>query len=91
LLTVPTMQHKLEAQLRGLGAGFLPLPLAQPYIDAGRLVVKAVQHADRVVRLHYAWRQPREASGNGRALRWWIERLQSPTTRAALLNNHHQR
>lgn len=89
LLTVPTMQHKLEAQLRGLGVGFLPLPLAQPYIDTGRLVVKPVQNPDRVVRVHYAWRQPREADG-GRALRWWLARLQSPTTRAALLNNHHQ-
>lgn len=89
LLTVPTMQHKLEAQLRGLGVGFLPLPLAQPFIDAGRLVVKPVQNPDRVVRVHYAWRQPREAGG-GRALRWWLDRLQSPTTRAALLNNHHQ-
>ena len=29
VLTVPTMQHKLEAQLRGLGGGFLPLSLAQ--------------------------------------------------------------
>jgi hypothetical protein len=48
-----------------------------------------VQNPDRVVRVHYAWRQPREADG-GRALRWWLERLQSPTTRAALLNNHHQ-
>ncbi len=34
LLTVPTMHHKLEALLRGLGAGFLPLPVAQPYIQA---------------------------------------------------------
>ena len=39
VFTVPTMQHKLEAQLRGMGCGFLPLPMAQPYITAGRLVV----------------------------------------------------
>jgi molybdate transport repressor ModE-like protein len=90
LLTVPTMQHKLEAQLRGMGAGFLPLPLAQPFIQAGRLVVKAVQNPDRQIRVSYAWRLPREAGEGGRALRWWLHRLQSPTTRAALLNNHHQ-
>ena len=90
VLTVPTMQHKLEAQLRGLGAGFLPLPLAQPYITAGRLVVKDVQRPDRNIRLHYAWRQPRSSRDTGRALRWWLDRLQHPGTRDALLNNHHQ-
>ena len=90
VLTVPTMQHKLEAQLRGLGAGFLPLPLAQPFIAAGRLVVKQVQRPDRTLRVAYAWRLPRTASDMGRALRWWLDRLQSPQTRAALLSNHHQ-
>jgi molybdate transport repressor ModE-like protein len=90
VLTVPTMQHKLEAQLRGLGAGFLPQPLAQPFINAGRLIVKTVQRPNRSIRVAYAWRQPRSAGDTGRALRWWLERLQHPTTRAALLNNHHQ-
>jgi molybdate transport repressor ModE-like protein len=90
VLTVPTMQHKLEAQLRGLGAGYLPLPLAQPYITAGRLVVKAVQRPNRVLRVAYAWRPTRSAADTGRALRWWLQRLQHPATRAALLNNHHQ-
>ncbi|MFN3496225.1 MAG: LysR family transcriptional regulator, partial [Hydrogenophaga sp.] len=78
VLTVPTMQHKLEAQLRGLGAGFLPLPLAQPYINAGRLIVKAVERPTRTIRMAYAWRQPRNASDTGRALRWWLDRLQHP-------------
>lgn len=90
VLTVPTMQHKLEAQLRGLGAGFLPQPLAQPFINAGRLVVKEVQRPNRVIQLAYAWRQPRNVADTGRALRWWLERLQHPNTRSALLNNHHQ-
>jgi molybdate transport repressor ModE-like protein len=90
VLTVPTMQHKLEAQLRGLGAGYLPQPLAQPYITAGRLVVKAVQRPSRVLRVAYAWRPPRSAADTGRALSWWLQRLQHPATRAALLNNHHQ-
>jgi len=90
VLTVPTMQHKLEAQLRGLGAGFLPLAMAQPFINAGRLVVKLVDQPTRSIRLAYAWRQPRSVADTGRALRWWLDRLQHPTTRAALLNNHHQ-
>jgi molybdate transport repressor ModE-like protein len=90
VLTVPTMQHKLEAQLRGLGSGYLPLPLAQPFINAGRLVVKTVQRPNRTLRVAYAWRQPRSTGDTGRALRWWLDRLQSPKTRDALLHNHHQ-
>jgi molybdate transport repressor ModE-like protein len=90
VFTVPTMQHKLEAQLRGLGGGFLPLTLAQPFITAGRLVVKQVQRPDRILRVAYAWRLPRTPSDMGRALRWWLDRLKSAQTRAALLNNHHQ-
>ena len=55
-----------------------------------RLVVKNVQRPDRSLRVAYAWRLPRTASDMGRALRWWLDRLQSPQTRAALLSNHHQ-
>jgi len=90
VLTVPGMHFKLEAQLRGLGVGFLPLPLAQPFIVAGRLVVRPVQGSPRVIRMHYAWRQRRGTGGQGRALRWWLDRLQHPGTRHALLHNHHQ-
>jgi DNA-binding transcriptional LysR family regulator len=90
VLTVPTMQHKLEAQLRGLAVGFLPQPLAQPYIDAGRLVVKPLQRTSRTQRAAYAWRQDTGPQGAGRALQWWLERLQHPKTRHALLHNHHQ-
>ncbi len=90
VLTVPTMQHKLEAQLRGMGAGHLPLPLAQPYIDAGRLIVKTLAQPRSDFRLHYAWRHTRNAGERGRALNWWLNRLQHATTREALLHNHHQ-
>ncbi|WP_297751538.1 LysR family transcriptional regulator [Hydrogenophaga sp.] len=90
VLTVPTMQHKLEAQLRGLGGGFLPQALAQPFINAGRLVVKTVQRPNRSLRVAYAWRAPRAAGDTGRALRWWLDRLQSAKTRHALLHQHHQ-
>jgi DNA-binding transcriptional LysR family regulator len=90
VLTVPTMQHKLEAQLRGLGAGFLPTPLAQPYINAGRLVVKPVQQGERSFRVSYAWRQTRPTADSGRALRWWLDHLKHGGTRDALLANHHQ-
>ncbi|MGC4396222.1 LysR family transcriptional regulator [Hydrogenophaga sp. T2] len=90
VLTVPTMHHKLEAQLRGLGSGFLPLPLAQPYIAAGRLVVKPVQQTERQIRVAYGWHSTRVAGDSGRALRWWLDQLKHERTRDALLNRHHQ-
>jgi DNA-binding transcriptional LysR family regulator len=43
VLTVASLPGKLEAQLRGLGCGFLPEPLARPHIQAGRLVVLRLQ------------------------------------------------
>ena len=90
VLTVPTMQHKLEAQLRGIGIGFLPQALAQPFINAGRLIVKPLEDPRPVFPVNYAWRKPRSATEMGRALRWWLDRLQHATTRDALLHNHHQ-
>lgn len=88
VLTVDTMQAKVQVQLRGLGGGFLPEPMVRPYLEAGRLVAKRVARPERQLRLHYAW----GGSGftaPGRALQWWLQQLQSPATRKALLENHH--
>jgi len=84
VFTVTDMPTKLEAQIRGLGVGFLPTCLAQPYIDTGRLVVKRVERPEQQIHVSHAWRKSGRA-GPGRALQWWLERLQSPVTRAALL------
>lgn len=58
VFTVPNMSAKLEAQLRGIGSGFLPECIALPYIKTGRLVEKRVERAERVVHVSYAWRKP---------------------------------
>ena len=87
VFTVPSMQAKLDAQLRGLGGGNLPLCMASPYIETGRLVVKKTERSQRVADLHYAWRGGKTAT-QGRALQWWLQHLDSPTTRAALLEQH---
>ena len=84
VLTVPSMSAKLEAQLRGLGGGFLPRFLVKPYLDNGALVAKRVQRPDRIAHSSYAWRQDSSAPP-GRALRWWLERLEQAGTRQALL------
>jgi DNA-binding transcriptional LysR family regulator len=84
VFTVTGMPNKLDAQIRGLGAGFLPTCLAQPYIDTGRLVVKRVERPGQQVQVSYAWRKSGRPS-HGRALQWWLAQMQSPVTRAALL------
>ena len=95
VLTVSSMQLKIEAQLRCMGCGFVPEPLAREHINAGRLVVKAVQRGSPAIRLAYAWRA-NGTPGAGRkpqlglALRWWLSQLESPATRKALLERHTQ-
>ncbi|MBC7918376.1 MAG: LysR family transcriptional regulator [Rhodoferax sp.] len=87
VFTVGSMLAKLDAQLRGLGGGHLPRCMADTYIETGRLVVKRTERPQRVVPISYAWRVAK-AGTQGRALQWWLEQLESPTTRAALLENH---
>jgi DNA-binding transcriptional LysR family regulator len=92
VLTVSSMQAKIEAQLRCLGCGFVPEPLVRDHLRAGRLVAKAVQRQRRSARLAYAWRaaavgQPRKAP-QGLALQWWLAQLESDATRNALMERH---
>jgi molybdate transport repressor ModE-like protein len=87
VFTVASMQAKLDAQLRGLGGGYLPRCMADSYIDTGRLVVKKTERPFRHVAISYAWRGGK-AAAQGRALQWWLQQLESPTTRAALLEEH---
>jgi len=84
IFTVPGMQEKLDAQLRGLGGGFLPEYLARPHIITGRLVEKQMQRPARLIPLRYAWRHASNGS-EGRALQWWLKQLDNPMTRKALL------
>ncbi|HEX5286191.1 MAG TPA: LysR substrate-binding domain-containing protein [Polaromonas sp.] len=84
IFTVPGMQEKLDAQLRGLGGGFLPEYLARPHIITGRLVEKQMQRPARLIPLRYAWRHASHGS-EGRALQWWLKQLDNPMTRKALL------
>ncbi|HSW08047.1 LysR family transcriptional regulator [Aquabacterium sp.] len=92
VLTVASMQAKIEAQLRCLACGFVPEPLVREHLRAGRLVTKAVARRTSPVRFGYAWRsaaapQPRRAP-QGLALQWFLEQLKSPATRRALLERH---
>ncbi len=84
VFTVPDMHSKLQAQLRGLGVGFLPESLALPHVQQGRLVLKKTDQ-NRISPVHAAWRDSR-LNPAGHGLQWWTTQLQNPTTRSALLH-----
>jgi len=88
VFTVPGMKEKLDAQLRGMGAGFLPEPMARPYIENGALLECQVMRPQRSGQLAYAWRDSRQgqsAQTGERALQWWLTQLSHLQTRQALL------
>ena len=69
-LIVPTLAAKLEAQIAGLGVGYLPKHLVAPHVAAGRLIIKAVEEDRDSVLLRVAWR----AGDDGKALAWFRDR-----------------
>jgi DNA-binding transcriptional LysR family regulator len=82
-LTVASMQAKLEAQIQGLGVGYLPSNLARAALASGRLVQKVVEDdSEKVTHLSLAWR----ARDSGKALKWWLARLQDPAVKQQLLS-----
>ena len=88
VFTVPSMADKLDAQVRGLGAGYLPETMARPFIQSGALKECSVLRPQRSGQLGYAWRESHHAKGQpagDRALQWWLGQLSQPFTRLALL------
>lgn len=83
VLTVPSMAFKIDAQLRGMGCGYLPKPLICDALASGQLIEKSRIPARRPAMLSYAWRIGGRETGP--ALRWWLGRLESQRTRCALL------
>ncbi|AZS51455.1 HTH-type transcriptional activator AllS [Entomomonas moraniae] len=59
-IKVPDLHTKLECHLNGVGVGFLPKNLCQPYIDSGRLIPKKVYRARHGSPLSLAWNESRK-------------------------------
>ncbi|TMS56876.1 LysR family transcriptional regulator [Imbroritus primus] len=81
VLVVPTMRDKVDAQVRGLGCGWLPAPLAQPYIESGALVPKETLEVRAPGTFQVAWR----TANRGKALQWWVKKLEDTRLAEALL------
>lgn len=71
VLTVPRMQDKLQAQLNGLGVGYLPKNLAERYAATGELVIKQVAEAKSEGPIFMAWR-----TGGGKAQNWLVKEFE---------------
>jgi len=82
-LTVPHLRAKLQSQVMGLGVGNLPRYLAEPEAKAGRLVIKRTEEPRLETPLYLAWR----TAHRGKALQWFVKRLQQPGTLEELLRN----
>jgi DNA-binding transcriptional LysR family regulator len=81
VLTVPSMAAKIQAQIAGLGCGYLPRPRIEDALARGQLVVKETDQGERHSSLSVAWRQ----DARGKAAAWWIATLRNSATRAALV------
>jgi len=81
VLTVPDMRSKIEFQRAGLGVGYLPLHLTRADVQAGRLVIRQVVEPRVSSSLFVAWR----TSHHGKALKWFLDRLDDPAVRQSLL------
>lgn len=71
VLTVPDLAAKLEAQCAGLGVGYLPRHMAEPAVEAGRLVIREVEEPKPTTQLFLAW----HTKNKGKALQWFVRRL----------------
>lgn len=80
-LTVPDAATKTAAITAGLGVGHLPRRIAEAEAAAGRLVVKQLAGGIPPSPRYLAWRAGRA----GRALDWFVDRLDTPAWRERLL------
>ena len=74
-LTVSSMQAKIQAQIMGLGVGYLPLNLIHKEIQTKKLIVKTTQKAKPTANLSVAWR----LNKTGKGVKWFLEKLKDPT------------
>lgn len=68
---VPSIEHKIAAQCKGLGVGYLPHHRITEQLAQGQLVVLALDAARPPVEISVAWQR----RNSGKALKWFVERL----------------
>lgn len=74
VLTMPNMQSKLAAQIKGLGVGYLPKFLAEKHIARGELIIKQVTESKHEVPMYLAWRTSDKTMG--KAQQWLLKQIE---------------
>ncbi len=80
-LTVSDFQSKASALEAGLGIGTLPVNIARPLLDSGRLVLLQVDTPPAPFPVYMGWR----VDSAGKGLRWLIRHLPEYLTASATL------
>jgi DNA-binding transcriptional LysR family regulator len=74
------MQAKLQAQIAGLGVGYLPKKMAERHAASGELIIKLVAEPKPEAISVLAWR-----SKGGKAQQWLLNSLQQLSLEDMLL------
>ena len=85
VLRVPSLRAKVDAQIAGLGIGFVPMCLLREPLQRGVLLARDVAIGNDSHPLHLAW-QPDHA---GRALAWFVDQLSHCEALHAFLHTDH--
>lgn len=70
-IVVPTIEHKIEAQAKGLGVGYLPRHRIRRELAGGRLQLIQLEEPRAPQSISVAWRN----SNKGKALTWFVSQL----------------
>ena len=71
MLRVANMEQKIQAQLQGIGVGFLPRHKIQPLLDRGELVELEIEKDAPVTQQYCAWR----STNTGRTAQWFVDKI----------------
>jgi DNA-binding transcriptional LysR family regulator len=82
VLTLPTLESKVAALVAGLGVGRIPRWIAEREAYAGRLRILQTAAGPGFGELLCAWHPERA----GKALKWFVKRLEDPLVAATLLS-----
>lgn len=82
ILTVSNFQEKIEAMVSGLGFGYLPLLMAQDYINSGKLIRKKVDKLKSKAMFSTAWRP----NHIGKGVQWFVSKLSDKAIQKRIFN-----
>lgn len=81
IIYVPDMDAKIQAQLQGLGVGYLPRHRVNHLLKSGALIERTVDNLKSKVHLKVAWR----TDTHSKILDWFLHKLEKESVQKSLL------